>query len=370
MYSIEELVHTIVSDSSIGYIASNETGNICFVNKQIEEITGWSNAELINQNVGKVCSFPGGIKKSLTSNDSQLLAAVVFRKDGSKITLPAQIEEISKLLKKSQFSGYLIKLRPNNKTNKNIDKVQMEFVSTVSHELRTPLTSIKGFSETLLKTWDKLSTDVKRKYLTIIKEQSERLSRLVEDLLAVSRLESQSYKPTIRSINLRNIVLKVYETLESKSANHKIVVNIEDDIPLIKADPDRLEQILTNLIDNAIKYSPGGGTVTVCSTAITNDYKIKDKVKIEVSDQGIGIPEGDLPKIFTKFGRLDNPLTRQAQGTGLGLFITKSLVLSLKGEITVSSKPGETVFTVILPAEIPSDAIPLTSSEDINKENE
>ena len=363
-HKFEELLKAIITCSPDGYVRCDEFGKIVFVNEVIEKISGWSASELIGQEASKLYSLP----ESLTSSASEdrkvkSQAAILFRRDGKKFTLQARQIEIKKSNPKdlrNLFSGYLTIFHTENSTGSNLDRAQGEFVSTVSHELRTPLTSIKGFAETLLKSGDKLSDENKKKYITIIKEQADRLIRLVEDLLAVSRLESQNFQLTVRSLDLRKYINKVYDSLSARALNHKIVLNIEDNIPNVWADADRLEQILTNLIDNAIKYSPGGLTVNVFVSGLKNENNIKDKLKIDVVDHGIGIKESDLEKIFTKFGRLDNPMTRQTQGTGLGLFITKSLVLALKGEISVQSKPGETTFTVILPAVVPEIAIPIS----------
>lgn len=372
MYKREELLQAIITASPVAYIVTNELGKIVYVNPMSESISGYTLEELVNKEFNSICSFPESIKRQAAPNTGpcEPQAAIISRKDGSRVTLPASIYEIRELLNKDDFCGYIVILHTERKLMSNVDKAQMEFVSTVSHELRTPLTSIRGFAETLLRTWEKLTEDVKKKYITIIKEQAERLTRLVEDLLAVSRLEPQMYKLTVRAVDLRKTISKVCDSLSTKTSNHKIDIKIEDNIPNVKADPDRLEQILTNLVDNAIKYSPNGTTVKIIASSLANDTKIKDKVKIEVTDQGIGIKESDLSKIFTKFGRLDNPLTRQTQGTGLGLFITKALVLGLKGEISAKSKPGETTFTVILPAEIPHEAIPLSSSAEVRGENQ
>lgn len=369
-HSSEELLKAIITCSPDGYVSCDEFGKIVFVNETIEKITGWSAKELIGQKASKIYSLP----ESLTSAASEggkikSQAAILFRRDGRKITLKARQIEIKKSAKKSLndlFGGYLTIFHTENPISSNLERAQIEFVSTVSHELRTPLTSIKGFTDTLLKSGDKLSDENKKKYITIIKEQADRLIRLVEDLLAVSRLESQNFQLTVRSLDLKKYISKVCESLSSKSANHKIIQKFEDNLPHVWADGDRLEQILTNLIDNGIKYSPSGSTVTVSVSVLHNAKNVRDKLKIEIADQGIGINETDLQKIFTKFGRLDNPLTRQTQGTGLGLFITKSLVLALKGEIFVSSKPGKTIFTVILPAVIPEAAIPMSSVEGKN----
>ncbi len=353
----DELINALLSISPDGFVVCDEFGKITFLNEVVERITGWTFSELKGQEVSRLYSLPESL---ISKGVNRPQAAILFRRDGNKVTLKARQSEI-KDKANNDFHGYLTIFHTESSDSSNVDRAQVEFVSTVSHELRTPLTSIKGFADTLLRSGNKLTEENKKKYITIVQEQADRLIRLVEDLLAVSRLESQNFQLTIRTLDLKKYIEKVLDSLKSKSKDHKIVLTIENDIPYIWADADRLEQVLTNLIDNAIKYSPGGSTITVSVSSISNEKNIKDRLKIEVTDQGIGISENDLDKIFSKFGRLDNPLTRQTQGTGLGLFITKSLVLSLKGDISVKSKPGETIFTVTLPAVISNQAIPLSS---------
>ncbi len=229
----------------------------------------------------------------------------------------------------------------------SVQQAQTEFVSTVSHELRTPLTSIKGFADTILRAGEKLDKAQQRRYIGIIKDQADRLTRLVEDLLAVSRLESKKLQLTMRAIDLREAIERVLRNLGDKAGNHRIVTDLPASLPPIWADADRVEQILTNLIDNAIKYSPAGTSVTIAARELCAH---PESIEFTITDQGVGIPHEHLPKIFTKFGRLDNPLIRQTEGTGLGLYITRSLVLALGGQIEVNSKPGQTTFTVHLPA--------------------
>ena len=367
MYHQEDLLKAIVSTSSDIYVVSDEYGKIILGNKKLEEVTGLSLKEIIGTDVSKIFSFPEGIKIQSVEDKlhSNLQAIIIHRKDKQKITLSGKLFELRHALKKNKFCGYIYIIYTGLNLN-SVEQAQMEFVSTVSHELRTPLTSIRGFAETLLRSWEKLAEEIKKRYITVIKEQSDRLTRLVEDLLAVSRLESQSFDLDVREIDISKAIAKVCDALSSKSLKHTIVTKIEKPIPNVKADADRLEQILTNLIDNAIKYSPGGGEVTISVSSILNEQNIKHRLKIEISDQGIGIKESDLSKIFTKFGRVDNPMTRQTQGTGLGLFITKSLVLALKGEIFVSSVPNKTTFSVILPASIPQAPIQLSASSSVN----
>ncbi len=374
-YKPEELFSAMMSCSPDGYVACDEFGKITFVNGVLEKITSWDSKELIGSETSKVYSLPESLQVKKTLAGESIVkpqAAILFRKDGKKITLKARQVEIRTLSNgksKDEFKGYLTIFHTESPTDANLDRAQIEFVSTVSHELRTPLTSIKGFIVTLLRAGDKLTEENKKKYIIIVKEQADRLIRLVEDLLAVSRLESQSQQLTVRALDLKDYIDKVCDSLSSKASKHKIAKEIEKDIPNVWADADRLEQILTNLLDNAIKYSPAGSTITIKVSTLKDEYNVKNKLKIEVIDQGLGINETDLQKIFTKFGRLDNPLTRQTEGTGLGLFITKSLVLALKGEISVSSKPGETTFTIVLPAVITNQAIPL-SSRSINSNEE
>ena len=229
----------------------------------------------------------------------------------------------------------------------SLQQAQTEFVSTVSHELRTPLTSIKGFADTILRAGDRLDVNQQRRYVGIIKDQADRLTRLVEDILAVSRLESKKLQLTIRAIDLKEAIERVIQNLSDKGKNHKLHMQVPAGLTPVWGDADRLEQILTNLIDNAIKYSPAGTTVTVSAKGIQGQPEM---VEFAVSDQGVGIPEEHIPQVFSKFGRLDNPLVRQTEGTGLGLYITRSLVLALGGQITVTSQPGNTTFTVKLPA--------------------
>ncbi len=233
-----------------------------------------------------------------------------------------------------------------------VQQAQTDFVSTVSHELRTPLTSIKGFADTILRAGDRLDVTQQRRYVGIIKDQADRLCRLVEDLLAVSRLESRKLQLTIRAIELESMVQRVVRNLSDKAENHQILTRIPPGMPAVWADADRLEQILTNLLDNAIKYSYPDTTVTVSARSVEGqaDEGGKEMVEFEVSDQGVGIPKEHLSEIFSKFSRMDNPLVRQTEGTGLGLYITRSLVVALGGTIAVASDPGRTTFTVRLPA--------------------
>lgn len=223
------------------------------------------------------------------------------------------------------------------------DKQQQDFISTVSHELRTPLTSIRGFSQTMLNSWDKLDDESKKKFLKIIEEQSNRLIHLVENILSVTKIQNNNEKFQLREVNPKSVIDTVVAMISAQYKNRTFRFNVTKNLPTILADADKFQQVMTNLIENAAKYS-------FENTEIVVDLSIKgDFVSIKVTDTGYEIKESDYEKIFEKFSRLDNPLTREVQGNGLGLFITKNLVDGMNGKINVQSKDNKTTFEVLFP---------------------
>jgi signal transduction histidine kinase len=216
-----------------------------------------------------------------------------------------------------------------------------DFISTVSHELRTPLTSIRGFSQTMLASWDKLDDESKKKFLNIIVEQSNRLINLVENMLSVTKLQDTKSPLFLKEIQIKPVIEMICSIIKTQHADKSF--HIEINAPCILADKDKFQQVMTNLIENASKYGDENSTVTIKSS-FCDDF-----VSIKVINRGIEIKPDDYEKIFTKFARIDNPLTRKVQGSGLGLYITKSLVEQMDGNINVASQNHETVFDVLLP---------------------
>lgn len=212
-----------------------------------------------------------------------------------------------------------------------MNNIQDEFISTVSHELRTPLTSIRGFSQTLLNSWEKLDEDSKKKFVHIIEEQSNRLINLVENILTVSKMNAD--KPIIKAVNVNSSIDKVIQLLSQKYKEHKIITQYNSHLPCARLDEEKFQQIMTNLIDNACKYSKEGSEIL-----ISTYFADSDNVLIKVKDEGVGIKSEDLDKIFEKFKRLENHLTSKTQGNGLGLYITKNLVESMDGKISAQSE--------------------------------
>ena len=237
-----------------------------------------------------------------------------------------------------------------------LTQAHSDFVSTVSHEFRTPLTSIKGFADTLLLYNAQLPDEEKRRFLNIIKDQADRLIRLVENLLTASKLGASRVEMTYRPVPLKRMLEKVLHSVQAKTqsksnqARH-FELNVQPASLEVWADSDRLEQVLLNLADNAVKYSPASSVVRVQASVSSED---ESAIAIQVQDEGAGIPEALLPQIFTKFYRVESPLKQEVEGTGLGLYITKSLTTAMGGRIFAESVEGQgSTFTVILPAATP-----------------
>ena len=227
--------------------------------------------------------------------------------------------------------------------------IEEEFIATVSHELRTPLTSIRGFSQTLLNSWDRIKDDDKKKFIGIIEEQSNRLIHLVENILSVSKMNSGNQIFT--EVNINNSIKKVIPIIENQYKTHRFKTELMPNLPTAFLDEDKFQQIMTNLIDNAAKYSEEGKTVTINTEIFENNICIK------VKDEGVGIKEEDYDKLFKKFSRLENHLTSKTQGNGLGLYITKELVEKMNGKISFSSSANGTVFEVKFPLYNQEDAL-------------
>lgn len=217
---------------------------------------------------------------------------------------------------------------------RNVERMKTAFVSTVSHELRTPLTSIKGFIATLLQDTDNyFGPEERTEFYEIIDSECDRLRRLIEDLLNVSRIESgRALQVNCSRFDPVAAVEGVLQAQRSYTEKHTLILNAPFDTPDIIADADKFDQIMNNLVSNAIKYSPSGGEVAV-------DLWVDDvMLHVSVRDQGIGIPSDKLQRVFEKFERIDNRDTRQAGGTGIGLFLVKHLVDLHHGKVRVESE--------------------------------
>jgi PAS domain S-box-containing protein len=226
------------------------------------------------------------------------------------------------------------------------EQAKSEFVSTVSHELRTPMTSIKGYADLLLMGAVGSLTGEQERFLTIIKSNTDRLTLLVNDLLDISRIESGRLILTPRVVHVGDLVTQVITAMEARAIERDLDLraDLPSVLPEVFVDPDRVIQILTNLVGNACRYTPSGGKVVVSARMRDNE------IHVSVRDTGIGISEEDQQRLFSRFFRSEDPLVQEAPGTGLGLSITKSLVEMHGGRIWVESELGKgSTFIFSLP---------------------
>ena len=229
--------------------------------------------------------------------------------------------------------GFIINIE-NITEYAKLENMRTEFVANVSHELKTPITSIQGFIETLKMT-DNLDEDTKNRFLTIIENEATRLTRLIDDILLLSTIENKT-KKKVEKVDLFEVFEEVHEVINyiAKKKNIKVKYDFENkDIDLWEYS-GYIRQILLNIISNAIKYTGENGKVSI------KQYIKSEKVFIEVKDNGIGIPEEDIERIFERFYRVDKARSRSVGGTGLGLAITKHMVKALNGNIRVESELG------------------------------
>ncbi|MGM9551059.1 MAG: ATP-binding protein [Clostridia bacterium] len=225
-----------------------------------------------------------------------------------------------------------------------LDAARREFVANVSHELRTPITTIKSYAETILDMAEEETAETG--FIKVIETEADRMAKIVSQLLTLSRLDNSATVLDKQVFDLSDMVRGVVEKLKLNASSHNLELRFksEGETKNFFGDKDRLEQVVTNIVSNAVKYTPSGGKIqVVCGTGFTEAF-------IRVTDNGIGIPQKDLPRIFERFYRVDKARSRESGGTGLGLAIAKELVELHDGKINIESRENKgTVVTITLP---------------------
>lgn len=247
-----------------------------------------------------------------------------------------QFDERVEIHSKDELSILASSINHMTQRLSELEKMRRNFVANVSHELRSPLTSIQGYIDVLLQGKSKNQLDEKA-YLQILQKETHRLSRLVNDLLEISRFDSQTAQFNMDEFPLRSIIDRSMTSLRIQTAAKGLIIhtNLPSDLPLCYGDEDRIEQVIYNLLDNAIRYSPEGGEINISSSLID------DKVWVDIADSGPGIPSQDLQHIWERFYRVDKSRSRNEGGTGLGLAIVKEIIESHGGQVLVESTLGK-----------------------------
>ena len=234
-----------------------------------------------------------------------------------------------------------------------LEKTRREFIANVSHELKTPLSVILGAAESLADA--RMSEETKARFSNMIQNEGKRMTKIVQDLLIISRLDSKEMLWKFNPVDIGSLVKNIYETMYSEAEKNEqdLLLTMEKNIPVIYADKDRIEQVLMNIVTNAIKYTPKNGKIEI----FLDEYRVKNPdgddtmgIKITVKDNGAGIPEKDLPHIFERFYRVEKARSSETGGTGLGLSIAREIVQAHKGNISVeNAEGGGTIVVITLP---------------------
>ena len=231
--------------------------------------------------------------------------------------------------------GVLVVLHDVTEQRKN-EELRREFVANVSHELRTPLTNIRSYAETLIDNTGEMPPDMEKRFLGVILNESDRMTHIVQDLLTLSRFDSERDTLKLSRFPFGEAVQDIYNAvyMEAQKHDHTLTLELEPDLPEILADRERVLQVMMNVVSNSIKYTPDGGHIDIFAS------RKRDRVWMIVNDDGIGIPEEDRPRIFERFYRVDKARSRQSGGTGLGLSIAKEIMERHQGRITLMNKTG------------------------------
>jgi two-component system phosphate regulon sensor histidine kinase PhoR len=343
----KEYLQTVLRGMSEGVLVVNDKGHIIMINDALRELFSLS-MEVIDRTPLEFirnAELEGAIQEAIRDgkNSSFELTLPSFSGKTFEVNVVGMLSS-EKFHKTGEGMRGAIAVFHNISRLKELEKIRQDFVANVSHELRTPLTTIKGYAETLLE--GALKEEVAFQFVQVIKRQSDRLAKIVEDLLTLSKIESKEFQLKMENLLLPELIEDVLNFIQEAAEKKKISISLELPAPLmVKADRNYLEQILINFIDNAIKYGREGGKIIISAIQIT-----QSEIEVSVRDNGIGIPKEDLPRIFERFYRVDKGRSRELGGTGLGLSIIKHLIQAHGGRVWAESQVGEgSTFYFTLP---------------------
>lgn len=355
----ERQLASVLDNMINGVVMIDAGGKIVLLNRMAEEVLGFSARDLVGHHYASAkqqYELSQFIHEAL-ENREHLRDEVTFYFPEERLLDLNLVPIYEDNEDNGEFGGVLLVLQDVTAIRR-LERMRSEFVANVSHELKTPVTAVKGFAETLLGGAVD-DPELARSFLQIIYDESDRLNRLIGDILELSKIESRRVPLQFSPVELSSFVGKTLELLSAEAIRKQIRVSAKVEEGLyVEADEDRLRQIVMNLLANAIAYTSEGGSVSIVVEPVhepdaTHDddgYENYEHIRIHISDTGMGIPKKDLPRIFERFYRVDKARSRSSGGTGLGLSIVKHLVELHKGTITVESNVGiGSTFSIELP---------------------
>ena len=337
-------LHSILSYMTDGVLATNRRGQITMINDMAKRQLGIESDDALNQNILELLKIEEEYELRDLITQSPELMIYSQNLNGEYISLRVRFALIRR---ESGFISGLVAVLHDTTEQEKEERERRLFVSNVSHELRTPLTSVKSYLEALDE--GALTEPVAPDFIKVSLDETNRMMRMVTDLLHLSRIDNESSHLDVELINFTafiTFILNRFDKMRNQDEEKKY--ELVRDYPInsvwIEIDTDKMTQVIDNILNNAIKYSPDGGKITV-SMKTTDDQMI-----LSISDQGLGIPKEDLPKIFDRFYRVDKARSRAQGGTGLGLAIAKEIIKQHKGFIWAKSEYGKgSTFTIVLP---------------------
>ena len=337
-------LHSILSYMTDGVLATNRRGQITMINDMAKRQLGVERDDALNQNILELLKIEDEYELRDLITQSPELMIYSQNVNGEYISLRVRFALIRR---ESGFISGLVAVLHDTTEQEKEERERRLFVSNVSHELRTPLTSVKSYLEALDE--GALSEPVAPDFIKVSLDETNRMMRMVTDLLHLSRIDNATSHLDVELINFTafiTFILNRFDKIRAQDEEKKY--ELVRDYPItsvwIEIDTDKMTQVIDNILNNAIKYSPDGGKITV-SMKTTDDQMI-----LSISDQGLGIPKEDLPKIFDRFYRVDKARSRAQGGTGLGLAIAKEIIKQHNGFIWAKSEYGKgSTFTIVLP---------------------
>ncbi len=337
-------LHSILSYMTDGVLATNRRGQITMINDMAKKQLGVQKEEVINKSILELLKIED--EYELRDLITQIPELTIDSQDANGEYLSLRIR-FALVRRESGFISGLVAVLHDTTEQEKEERERRLFVSNVSHELRTPLTSVKSYLEALDEgaLYDPVAPD----FIKVSLDETNRMMRMVTDLLHLSRIDNATTKLDVELINFTafiTFILNRFDKMRNQDEEKKY--ELVRDYPItsvwIEIDTDKMTQVIDNILNNAIKYSPDGGKITV-SMKTTDDQMI-----LSISDQGLGIPKQDLPRIFDRFYRVDRARSRAQGGTGLGLAIAKEIIKQHNGFIWAKSEYGKgSTFTIVLP---------------------
>ena len=337
-------LHSILSYMTDGVLATNRRGQIIMINDMAKRQLGVERDDALNQNILELLKIEEEYELRDLITQSPELMIYSQNVNGEYISLRVRFALIRR---ESGFISGLVAVLHDTTEQEKEERERRLFVSNVSHELRTPLTSVKSYLEALDE--GALTEPVAPDFIKVSLDETNRMMRMVTDLLHLSRIDNETSHLDVELINFTAFITFILNRFDKmKSQDEEKKYELVRDYPItsvwIEIDTDKMTQVIDNILNNAIKYSPDGGKITV------NMKTTDDQMILSISDQGLGIPKEDLPKIFDRFYRVDKARSRAQGGTGLGLAIAKEIIKQHKGFIWAKSEYGKgSTFTIVLP---------------------